>query len=266
MRSATLAAVVGLVFLIPASAWAGRPLLIDDAEPVGWKQFELEGGVAYLHEDDTKHWDFPLALTYGLLEGTEFGVGFGGQSEERLEIAEDEEASEQVSESGIGDLMLAAKTKLLDERTWLPGQAISGSVKFPTADEDRGMGSGKTDVDLTWIATKTLGDKVNMHVNGGYTWVGEPEGEDVGNIIHYGVALDYAFAEPLQWVGEVFAEREMQDGTDTIWAANTGFRWAAYEELVLDVALGWGLSNDAPEFQATAGFTWAFGFRDSTKN
>ena len=266
MRTTSLAAVMALLFLIPTSAWAGRPLVIDDAEPVAWKQFELEGGVGYLHEEDTKHWDFPLALTYGLLEGIEFGAGFGGQSEERMEIAEDEETGEQVSESGIGDLVLAAKTKLLDERPWLPGQALSASVKFPTADEDRGMGSGKTDFDLTWIATKALSDTVNIHVNGGYTWVGEPEDEDVGNLVHYGIALDYAFAEPLQWVGEVFAEKEIQEGTDTIWVANTGLRWAVYDELVLDVALGSGLSSDAPEFQATAGFTWTFGFRDSMEN
>ena len=93
----------------------------------------------------------------------------------------------------------------------------------------------------------------------GYTWVGEPSGEDVGDIVHYGVALDVQCTDAVQWVGEVFAEKELQNGTQMLVQCNTGFRWNPSENLTLDMAVGTGLSgDDTPDITATAGLTWAF--------
>ena len=116
------------------------------------------------------------------------------------------------------------------------------------------------DYDLTWIASKMITETVGLHVNAGYTWVGEPAGEDVGDIAHYGAAVDVQLNETVQWVGEVFAEKELLGGTQTIVQYNTGFRWAASDGLTVDVAAGSSLhGDDAPNFTATIGLTWAFG-------
>ena len=80
--------VVGVVSMA-SIALAGRPLAIDDADPVDPGQFEFEAGAAYEHDSDCKHWDFPFGLTYGLVPSVEVGAGFGGQFEERTEVLED---------------------------------------------------------------------------------------------------------------------------------------------------------------------------------
>jgi hypothetical protein len=236
------------------AAFAGRPLAIDDADPVAPGQFEFELGSTYSHDPVCNTWEFPFGLTAGILPSVEAGIGFGGLLEERTEIAGKD------CEYGLCDMVLGTKWKFFSETGWLPAQALAAAVKIPTADDDKGHGSGKTDYDLTWIASKMLNEKTGVHVNAGYTWVGEPSGEDVGDIFHYGVALDYQMTDSVQWVGELFAEKELQGGTQTLVQCNTGFRYSASDSLTLDFAVGTGLhGDDTPDITATAGLTWAFG-------
>ncbi len=247
--------------MIGGAAFAGRPLAIDDADPVEKGQFEFDLGSVYEHDPVCDAWEFPFGLTAGVLPNVEAGVGFGGVFEERTELGERDH------ESGIGDLTVGTKWQFLPEGIWLPRQALAGAVKIPTADDDNGMGSGKTDYDLTWIASKSLGENASVHVNAGYTWVGEPSGEEVGDVFHYGVALDVQLTETVQWVGEVFAEKELQDGTQTVVLYNSGFRWSATESLTLDAAAGSRLRGDeAPDFIATLGLTWSFGGNKSKES
>ncbi len=246
--------VAAALVLTAGAVFAGRPLAIDDAGPVEKGRFEFELGSTYEHDPACAAWEFPFGLTAGVLPGVEAGIGFGGILEERTENKEKDH------ESGVGDLTAGVKWQFLPEGTWLPRQALAAAVKFPTADDDKGLGSGKTDYDLTWIVSKKIGKKTGLHVNTGYSRIGEPSGEEVGDIVHYGLAVDYQLTEAVQWVGEVFAEKELQDGMQTVVQYNTGFRWNAAESLTLDMAAGSSLRGDeAPDFTATFGLTWAFG-------
>lgn len=244
-------------FLIFAggSSLAGRPLEMDDADAVEQGQFEFEAGGSYAHDSELTAWEWPFGLTAGILPNVEAGLSFGGVHERRVEAGMPIDR-----ECGVSDLELAVKWKFFDEASWLPAQALAAAIKVPTADEDKGLGSGETDYDLTWIASKKLGEKTGVHLNAGYTWVGEPAGEDVGDVFHYGIALDYQLTEAVQWVGEVFAEKEVQGGTQTLVQCNTGFRYSVSDRLTLDLAAGTGLhGDDTPDLTATAGLTWAFG-------
>jgi len=247
-------AVAAFLVFTAGTGFAARPLAVDDAGVVDVGQFEFEIGAAFVHDSDCDALELPVGLTVGVLPNIAVGIGFGGQFEERSHIAGKDH------ESGLGDLVVGAKWAFFSETNGLPAQAFSFSVKFPTADDDKGLGSGKIDYDLTWIASKMLTETVGFHVNAGYTWVGEPDGEEVGDIVHYGAAVDVQLNEAVQWVGEVFAERELQGGAQTVVQYNTGFRWGASDALTLDVSAGSSLyGDDAPDFTATIGLTWAFG-------
>ena len=250
---------VAAVVLTTSGAFAARPLFIDDADPLEFKKLKIEGGAYYEKDSGCKHWNFPFGASVGACPSLELGAGFGGQFEERTEIDEKNGEECKASESGIGDLVLAAKWQFLKETTWLPRQAIVPAIKFPTSDKDKGLGSGKMDYDLTWIASKSLCEKMGAHINVGYSWIGEPANEEVGDILHYGLALDYRLFDPLQWVGEIFAEKELSSGADTAVMFNTGLRLIAIEGLTFDIAAGSRIAGDAPELIATAGLTWELG-------
>lgn len=258
VKSGKLAVLATGLVVAAGASFAGRPLAIDDADPVDVRQFEFEAGAAYLDDPACKHWDFPFGLTCGLVDGVEVGAGCGGQFEERNEILDDGR-TEDSSESGIGDLVVGAKWQFLKECPLGARHAIVPVVKFPTADEDNGLGSGETDYDLTWIASRSFGENAGAHVNAGYSWIGKPDDADADDVVHYGAAVDYQLAAVLQWVGEVFAEKELNDDADTMVQYNTGFRWSPADNLTLDIAGGSKLRGEAPDFTATAGLTWTFG-------
>ena len=256
--------VMGLL-CVGGDAFAGRPLTIDDADPVAPRQFEFEAGEKFVSYPDCRHWDYPVGLTYGLVSGVEVGLGFGGQFETRSEFMHGTGSKNICEESGIGDLAVSAKWQFAKESDYMPRQALVPSVKFPTADKDNGLGSGEIDCDLTWIASKSFTDKIGAHINAGYSWIGEPAGEDVGNILHYGLAVDYQASASVQLVGEVFSDRELHGGTDTAVQYNAGFRWNPADGLILDMVGGSKISGDAPDFTVTAGLTLALGSNNNKK-
>ena len=250
---AALGAVAGVLFLAGV-ALAGRPLNTNDTEPVEPGMWQIEASGAYEHDSSYDHYDYSFTLAHGIMAGLDLGIGFGGQFERIKELN-----SAAFNEEGLGDLTVTPRWKFLEQSGYVPGQAVSFTVKFPTADHDNGLGSGEMDYDLTWIATEKIGDKVQIDANIGYLWIGEPEDDDVSDIFHYGVAVEYQLFEPVQWVAEVFGERELTSGGESAVLFNTGLRWAVCEGLSLDVAGGSGISGEAPDFFATAGLTWVFG-------
>lgn len=236
---------VSAAALLGGTAWAGRPLAIDDADPVDPGQFEFEAGAALTKESNAKLWELPLGLTCGAIPSVEAGIGFGAQF---AEIGGEDE-------SGSGDAALGAKWQFLSSCPLGARYAVVPSVKIPTADDNKDLGSGETDCDLTWIVSRALGEKAGAHVNLGYSWVGGPDRD----VLHYGVAMDYQATEAMQAVGAIFAERETSGGADTVGQFNLGLRYSASESLVLDLAAGSRFGDEGPDLTATAGLTWVWG-------
>jgi hypothetical protein len=76
-------------------------------------------------------------------------------------------------QKGVGDTLLIGKYRLLRSRDNLGGLALRTKIKFPTADEAKGLGSGKTDVGADVIFTSLLPWKFVLNSNIGYTSVGD---------------------------------------------------------------------------------------------
>lgn len=265
MKSAALLSVLLSIsmFVCVDFAAAGRPLAVDDADPVAQGQFELEAGLSCEFDKDLEHWSFPLGIAFGVLPDIEIGLGFGWQTEKRdideVWIYLKNPGEQTETEQSVDDLVLAAKWQFIKECPIGARHAFYGAVKIPTSDEDKGFGNGETDFDLTWIVSRNIGESLGLHINIGYTWIGAEDEED---LFHYGFALDYELTESLQFVGELYAENETEKGAETIVKYNTGFRWNCCDDLTFDISGGSRIMGDAADFQATAGLTWAFGFGD----
>jgi Putative MetA-pathway of phenol degradation len=256
MRCAPMCLVMVVIGLMsaPNFSMAGRPLNVNDIEPVETGKWQVEAGGAYRHDSGCDHFDCPLTLAYGVLPGIDLGVGLGGQFEERTETH-----GKTCSETGVGDLTICPRWKYLEQSSFLPGQAVSFTVKFPTADHYKGLDSGATDFDLTWIASEKIGEKFQIDANVGYSWIGKQKDEEVADIFHSGLALEYQLLETVQWVGEVFAQQETTRDAETSAQYSTGFRWAARDGLTFDVAAGSRIAGEAPNFTCAVGLTWVFG-------
>lgn len=97
-------------------------------------------------------------------------------------------------QTGPGDIKLGAKFKLLDDYGSDPvGLALRGYVKLPTADETKGLGTGKRSMGVDLVMSKSLGRKADIHAAIGYQWNGDPESPrriDIGNAVKWGVGIN----------------------------------------------------------------------------
>jgi hypothetical protein len=60
---------------------------------------------------------------------------------------------------------------LLDERAWYPTIALRAHLKVPTADAERGLGTGRPDEGIGVEVTRTLGRGLAVMADGGYTFL-----------------------------------------------------------------------------------------------
>ena len=210
----------------------------------------MGAAIGYAKTSATHHFDFPLALTYGVVSNLEFGIGSGGVLEEREEALERTQAV-----GGFADFVLHTKWNPVKQDQHGASFTLADSVKLPTADHDRDLGTGQADFDVTLIASRywdRLGN-LGTHINAGYTWIGD----DV-DLVHYGIAVECPLPNRLCLVSEIFADTPVNDAHVTGIAINGGLRFLWFDGLTLDAAIGTGLRGDRPDLTATAGLTWDF--------
>lgn len=91
---------------------------------------------------------------------------------------------------GLGDLVAsvthtrqgywdAAKASASVDNYW--ALDLTGKLKIPTADRERGLGSGKYDVAIVLDAYRGWG-KNTLMLGAGYKWLGQPSGMDYRNV------------------------------------------------------------------------------------
>lgn len=91
--------------------------------------------------------------------------------------------------TGLSDLVVGATYTVHERDGWLVD--LTGKVKLPTADQGKGLSTGKTDVTALVDVFKSSGPWV-YNVGGGYKWVGNPEGASFRNISLFTVGLSSA--------------------------------------------------------------------------
>ncbi len=107
-------------------------------------------------------------------------------------------------QTGFGDVKLGAKLNLLDDyRGQGVGLALKGAVKLPTADEQKGLGTGKTSGAVDLILSKHLSRKADIHASLGYEINSDPDGLNIANAFKWGVGLNLPSCRKLALQAEV---------------------------------------------------------------
>lgn len=237
--------VVTLAFVWTGSAFAGRPLSTEDTGTVGKGAFEVEVGVDYLrYENDDEEISPGLALTYGLTDNLDIGLGVPF-----LFLRPDDGPDEE----GLSDLELCLKYGFLEEAERYPSLALVGFVTLPTGDVDKGLGAGNSDMGILLVASKDLCD-MTFHCNLGYQYVGSGQPNDV---FLYGAAFERPLNEKWTLVGEIVGETSAApDAVNCL----LGVTYEVKENLVLDFGVSYDLADeeDSPDYGLTMGATFCF--------
>jgi hypothetical protein len=161
-----LAFVLSISAFIPQMVHAGPPFLTDDPEPVEYQHWEVYLAAQYKHDRDQDSSTLPhLEINYGAIPNVQIHLIAP------LVYVKPEGASSQY---GYGDTELGVKYRFIQETDYLPQVGIFPMIEFPTGDEEKGLGNGRTQYFLPIWLQKSFG-QWTTYGGGGY-WINPGEG------------------------------------------------------------------------------------------
>ncbi len=239
-------------------AWAERPFLATERgttleHGTSRVQFGLD---AARFSSETTRYTFKTELTSGLLANFDFRVeapylfttGNGGTRGE------------------VGDVTFRPRVLFLKGREANP-LSVAGELvlKFPSCDEGSPAAgvtpacSGEADVGFIAIATKEF-QPVTVHLNVGYTFVGNPPGRALDDVVSYSLAFEYDTVLPaISIMTEVSGETSREPSvSDDPLNLLVGATYQVNRRVILDSSLAVGLSSPSPDYAAALGVSYTF--------
>lgn len=231
----------------PRAVQPERPTVATHAHTVAPGYVEVEAGVQGDHMDAGSR-------AYGAPIVTKVGLGTHLQ----LNVSTPMFFSAPGRSSGIGDAAVGVKWRLLDEHPFLGDFALLPAVKFPTGSDDKGTGTGTTDLSLTAISSYQLGP-VAMDLNAIYTRIGASGGTPASDAALWTASFGAQVAGPLGWVVELFGTPTIDgSGTPSSVALLTGPTFLADRAFNIDVGIITRLRGEIPN-SIYAGIVWNVG-------
>jgi len=160
-------------------------------------------------------------------------------------------AGQTTTEDGIGDILLHGGLVFIPETK--DGYSLYGSasIKLPTADKDKGLGTGETDLGGYLSAGKRMGDN-RFTLSAGYIIVGSPSGINYNNVYVFDIGYTRIFrlTELLFWYESRGA---VVSGAKNPQELNVGFFHILNRDYSIKGSTFVGLNNGGPDFGLNLG-------------
>lgn len=161
------------------------------------------------------------------------------------------------SASGIGDVVAKASYTVLQDRESRFGLDLGGRIKFGTADENKGLGTGKNDYGVTVDAYKGIGDWT-VFGGVGYTRFGSSVYIPLHNGANANVGASLRVGKNNS-VGAYYYYRQRISDFGYRQSEVTGFFNHHFSDSMrLQVYALAGLSNGSPDVGGGASLKWSF--------
>ncbi len=261
VRGLLLSAFVTIV--MAETAFAGHPLITDDAGTQGKGKFQIEINSEFSRDEETDNevttqedgGELAATISYGVTDTIDIVLGLPylwSRLEEDSDVTSDEE--------GIGDMPLEVKWRFYEKEG--SSFALKPGIAFPAGDEEKGLGSGRASYSLIFIATEEIGAWA-FHLNLGYLRneykIEEDRDANRKNIWHVSFASTVAVARDLQIVTNIGTERNPDRESNTHPAfALGGAIYSIAENFDIDLGIKAGLNKPETDAAFLAGMSMRF--------
>jgi hypothetical protein len=151
------------------------------------------------------------------------------------------------AESGLGDITLKAGYILLQEKDALPQIRPLLFVKFPTADQDKALGTGEFDEGASVEASKWFGDW-NPFAEAGYTVQGRSGQFHLKNYLTYNAGVGYQAAENLRPLLLIKGTSAPADGVGSLLEVRFKLKYQATGRTGIEGYLAKGLTTSSADY------------------
>jgi len=244
----------------------------ESAPPAGREHFQLKVGGGYDQgdfgtRDTTRSFYAPVTFRY---LGERFDVGVTASliyldTESSVVVIEGvptpSDRLRRSRDAGFGDLYFKGRYYLLDDAgpdSFVPGLAPFLKVKAPTADADKGLGTGEWDVgfgiewDKRFREFFLLGDL-------SYTFIGEPPHQDFRNRPAASIGIGRQFTTQIAGTVMLDWRRSIVAKQDDALELTGIVQWRVARTLVVSPYVFVGLTDGSPDFGLGFEVSWKFG-------
>ncbi len=159
--------------------------------------------------------------------------------------------------AGLGDVVVKGRYYLTNDSGVVPAISPFAKVKFPTADENEGLGTGELDYGFGVELDKKV-DLVGLFADFGYTVRGDPPGISLRNQVSYGGGVSYDFTRAttgsVSLEGRTAAARGRADPLDLFF----DLAYRLTRATTLTGGVSFGLTDGSPDFGVTIGTSYKF--------
>jgi hypothetical protein len=203
---------------------------------------------------------FEVRLTVPYIRQTSQTVTLtgGGVAVRKDKKAQAAQGATQETESGLGDVLLRGSYVLLQEQDVWPEVIPYVKIKFPTADEDRGLGTGKFDETIGVDLSKTFLERFTAYLTVAYTFIGSPQGSDFDNSFGWSVGAAYAVAQPFTVFAFLDGATAISSAQEDPLALSVGAEWRLSQVVKLTGSVTRGLSDGSADWGISAGLALRF--------
>ncbi|MCS6896844.1 MAG: transporter [Nitrospira sp.] len=175
-----------------------------------------------------------------------------------LNAAQGVTAGQKVTHYGLGDIIVRGRYYAVEEGEFVPLIALTGRVKIPTASESKGLGTGALDHGYGVELSKMFGERWIAFLDGGYNFIGDPEGRELQNQYWFDVGGGYYLTK--YFLFSVYYEEYRSLVADRV---NIRDVFVACNYKVSDAwrfngGVTVGLSNSAPDYGVSLGTSYRF--------
>jgi len=162
------------------------------------------------------------------------------------------------TEQGLGDVLLKGQYVLLEETSVLPEIAPYLKIKFPTADSNRGLGTGEFDETVGVDLSKTLFPRFVSYVTLAYTFIGSPAGSSFDNSFGWSVGAAYLVAQPFSVFAFLDGSTAISSGQANPLEVRVGADYRVAQALKIFGSVSRGLSDGSADWGVSAGLVVRF--------
>jgi hypothetical protein len=251
--STVFAVLVVFVFLNSASAQVepispDRPDQTESPHVVPLNSFQVETGVVFEKTVadglTTKNLSYPsVVLRYGILSNFELRMDI----EHVKTTLESDGTSSSVS--GMAPLSLGFKMNVCDEKGLRPAAGFEIYYTLPNL-ASKEFKNEFVGTSLLLALENSVTDKFTVGYNIGASWDGNSPEPTFG----YSLSLDYEITKRVSGFAEVYGF--MPEKTRADHRFDFGLSYLALNNLIFDTSAGVGITNNAPDFFISGGFSF----------
>ena len=229
-------------FVKPSRPGVALPAEIQKA---GVLQLEYGYDGNFRAEEFRKDQAAPLTLRFAA--GSRLLLEFGLDTVK----SQTDEAGERVT--GIGDTRLGFQVVALKDTEKHPALAFAYYIKLPSADEEKGLGTGRVDHKFVTLISRKLG-QVDMDLNGAVLFVGREGASGWVTGGQGALAFSGEFENGFGLQGELSGQTKDDVQPKGLFAL-AALTYKANRRLIFDTGARFGLNSGAPRFGLFAGMT-----------